>query len=382
MHSTHLLLLASVLSLALHASTPDQNLVAKTRDRIRANQLTAGDRKFDRIAWVPTITEALRLAKESRRPVFLLTYYGDLAIGRSCGDSTNFRAAVASNDEIIDTLNRFFVPVYRSWNELSNGGNASPEERQEHHRIIQEAFGTKLPPRDVRAFVLNPDGHPMPADLSTSDAFRMQRGLLQVVMQLGTKPGEPLVKLRPQSVPPSLPSGALVLHTVARGAGSGSWRGYPAENWTTLSREQLTALLPPEPTFQLGQIWAVDKEVAHVMLTTFYPATEEDTLKDRNVIQKISMKVRVTSIEDGIAIARLDASWSGKRSFYPGRNPDMHIDVKAEGYIRFPVDRSDVFTIALATTEAYMEDEEFTATLEDVKEMPVLLLPKRTEAGR
>ena len=80
MHSTHLLLLASVLSLALHASTPDQNLVAKTRDRIRANQLTAGDRKFDRIAWVPTITEALRLAKETRRPVFLLTYYGDLAI--------------------------------------------------------------------------------------------------------------------------------------------------------------------------------------------------------------------------------------------------------------------------------------------------------------
>ncbi len=365
-------LLASLFLFRLLASTPDQNLIARTRDRIRANRLTANERKFDQIGWVPSITEALRLAREHHRPVFLLTYYGNIATGRSCGDSFTLRANAFANDSIISTLNQYFVPVYRSWDELSATGSASAEDKAEHHRIIQEADARKIPLRDVRIFILNPEGHLLPADLGTSDAFRILRGLLQVVMELGTKQGDVLVKPKPQSMPPSVPAASLVLHTVARGSRTGNWREFPAENWTVLTKEQWAGLLPPEPDIQPGVSWAVAPELARTLLTTFYPATEEDSRKDRerNAVKKMSLKARILSVEDGVAIARLEASWSGKRSFYPGRPVDNDLDVKAEGFLRFPADRTDVYSLGLATTMAYFGEEEFTATLEDMKEIP------------
>jgi len=370
MHRTLFFLLASATLPALFASSQDQNLVSKTRDRVRANRLTPAERKFDRIGWAPTITEALRLARENNRPVFLLTYYGNVATGRSCGDSFNLRATSLNDDSIISTLNQYFVPVYRSWDDLGASGDATPEERAEHHRIVQEATALKIKMSDVRIFLLNPEGHPLPASLGMSDPFRMQRGLLQTIMELGTKAGEPLIKPKPQSVPPSMPPGSLVLHTVARGTAKGNWREYPAENWTVLPKDQLADLLPPEPQIRPGQVWSVRDQTARAILTTLYPATEEDSRKDRNIIQKSSMKARIVSIDDGIVVARVDAAWTGKRSFYPGREPDHHLDVKAEGFIRFPVDRSDVFSFALATTSAWFEDEEFVGTVEDIKEIP------------
>ena len=50
--------------------------------RIREIQPTALERKFDTIAWVPTLHAALKLAKEHGRPVMLFTYDGQMQTGR------------------------------------------------------------------------------------------------------------------------------------------------------------------------------------------------------------------------------------------------------------------------------------------------------------
>lgn len=51
-------------------------------DRIETLQPTAEERKIDQIGWAGSISEALTLAREHRRPVFLFTHDGRMARGR------------------------------------------------------------------------------------------------------------------------------------------------------------------------------------------------------------------------------------------------------------------------------------------------------------
>jgi hypothetical protein len=50
--------------------------------RIKEIQPTPEERKFDLIAWVPTVSEALKLAKQHNRPIMLFTYDGQMQTGR------------------------------------------------------------------------------------------------------------------------------------------------------------------------------------------------------------------------------------------------------------------------------------------------------------
>ena len=50
--------------------------------RILEIRPTAEERKFDTIAWVPSIKEALRLAKLHSRPILMFTYDGQMQVGR------------------------------------------------------------------------------------------------------------------------------------------------------------------------------------------------------------------------------------------------------------------------------------------------------------
>ena len=50
--------------------------------RISEIQPTAAERKFDQIAWVSSIKDALRLAKEHGRPIMMFTYDGQMNTGR------------------------------------------------------------------------------------------------------------------------------------------------------------------------------------------------------------------------------------------------------------------------------------------------------------
>jgi len=50
--------------------------------RIQEIQPSAEERKFDTIAWVPSIKDALRLAKQHSRPIMMFTYDGQIQTGR------------------------------------------------------------------------------------------------------------------------------------------------------------------------------------------------------------------------------------------------------------------------------------------------------------
>ena len=72
---------------ALPASTPlgtsqEKTTPAWVDGRILEIKPTAEERKFDTIAWVPTIGEALRLAKANDRPLMMFTYDGAMHTGR------------------------------------------------------------------------------------------------------------------------------------------------------------------------------------------------------------------------------------------------------------------------------------------------------------
>lgn len=52
------------------------DLAARVDKRIKAWQPTKEERLLDEIGWARDIPEALKLAKEKQRPVFLFTYSG------------------------------------------------------------------------------------------------------------------------------------------------------------------------------------------------------------------------------------------------------------------------------------------------------------------
>ena len=54
----------------------DGGLSARVDKRVQAWQPTSKERRLDDIGWAKDIRDALRLAKQHRRPIFLFTYSG------------------------------------------------------------------------------------------------------------------------------------------------------------------------------------------------------------------------------------------------------------------------------------------------------------------
>ena len=62
---------------------PNDNAVAKwTNQQLQRILVVPVERIFDKIGWADTLIQAEELARRSGRPIFLLTYDGDLASGR------------------------------------------------------------------------------------------------------------------------------------------------------------------------------------------------------------------------------------------------------------------------------------------------------------
>ena len=80
------LALAACLSLAgdpaAAAPPSDDGLPAWLEKQIDAIQARPEEKKFDSISWAADIRDALRLAKEHARPVFLFTHDGQIDTGR------------------------------------------------------------------------------------------------------------------------------------------------------------------------------------------------------------------------------------------------------------------------------------------------------------
>ncbi|OAI42296.1 hypothetical protein AYO40_00190 [Planctomycetaceae bacterium SCGC AG-212-D15] len=268
------------------------------------------------------------------------------------------RAGPLSDDKIIDTLNRYFVPVYVS-NEDYEGktSRVSAEEKQAYQKIYHEALREKRSAGSVCVYLVSPDGKGLASMIVSTAA---QKGKLlplleETVKKLGTKAGKVLIEPTPQSRPPKTEAGAVVLHLVSRADHRGSWGEFPSENWIVLTATEVAKILPEMG--KPGTEWALDKETASKVLTHFYPQTETcdfdhdavDNGGHHHRIEEVALRGKVLSKKDGVAQCRLDGNVRLKHTFYPGKLDENRANATVVGYLDFDVKTREVRSLRLVT---------------------------------
>jgi hypothetical protein len=227
------------------------------------------------------------------------------------------RAGPLSSARVVSLLNRYFVPVYVS-NEDLEDGTAPAAEKAERDRIYREAQKAGLSTGTVHVYILTPDGgHPIDS-LHVATAAQPDRliDLLErAIRRLKPPGGEPLVPPVPQSVHAEAGPDDLVLHLTARSLdGRGAWGGVPAEDWIVLDSQPAAALLGPG-ALDVGRSWEIDPDVAAHLLTHFYPATENNDV-GTNRLEQHSLRATVVSDRDGVVRVRLDGALRMRHNFY------------------------------------------------------------------
>lgn len=280
------------------------------------------------------------------------------------------RAGPLSNPQVIDLLNRRFVPVYVSNEDYRDDGPAPAAERAERDRINREALAAGLSAGSVHAFVLAPDGRVVDS-LHVAQAARVEetRAMLdRAVEKFQPRPGDPLVKPTAQSHPPRVDPGGLVLHLTARylqpdgdspldlaGLGLGesrnaSWSAFAAENWMAYSPAEVNTLLPSGEV-GVGTAWDVEPALAARVLVFCYPSTECND-PARNRIDEQQLGAEVVSVKDGLARARLSGRLRMRHHFYPGREDDNSVDATFVGYLDFDPAGRRIQTLRVVTDRA------------------------------
>src|SRR5262245_44971480 len=217
------------------------------------------------------------------------------------------RAGPLSSPEVIELLNGAFVPVFAVNEDYRDDGPAPAEEKAEYRRIYHEALAAKLSAGTVHAYVVDTDGHPIDS-LHVADAARTDRliaMLRRVIRARKLTRGPTLVPPHRLSAPPPAAPASLVLHLTARGHGN-AWDGFPSEHWIVLAPAQLEGLLPRSGS-RAGQAWDVREDVATLILTHFYPQTENNDVSTHRFEHR-RLRGTIESTKGGIAHARVEGS--------------------------------------------------------------------------
>jgi hypothetical protein len=253
--------------------------------------------------------------------------------------------------------------VFVSNEDYAKDGPAPAEEKAERDRVWADALKAKLPTGTVHVYLLDAGGRVLDS-MHVAEAAKPGKLLAllkEVAEKEKTAAGDPVVKPASQSVCPKCDADAVALHLVARGAGKGSWREFPAENWIVLGKDDWGKFLPPKDA-KAGQSWDVEKETAAKLLTYFYPQTENNDVST-NRIDRLSLKATVVSVKDGVVRARLDGSLKMKHAFYPHRDDDRVVEATVVGYLDVDAAKPRVRALRLATDEATYGAERFEAAL-------------------
>ena len=153
------------------------------------------------------------------------------------------RAGPLSTNEVIETLNRYFVPVVSSNYDTDDTGSAPRAEKVERQRIYGDFLRQKLGAGDVHVYIVRPDGTSL-RGIDIGNALvegKLAAFLEDVCKELRTPAGPPAFPPHPASVAPPAAPDALVFHLVARSdnVGRGGWHAFPSENWIVLSHAEL-----------------------------------------------------------------------------------------------------------------------------------------------
>jgi hypothetical protein len=297
------------------------------------------------------------------------------------------RASSLSNPQIIDLLNRYFIPVHVDGVYYENKGTVPEAEKAAYEGVFRafyrlnetrQAAGQRpLSVGTVHAYVLTPDGQPLDSlHVGEARPERVRSMLERAVQTLKVPAGKPVVKLAPQSPAPRPTDGSLVLHLTARylvphgqaegrkdvadeevplaptlgTARSGQWNALPSEDWIELKPADWHKLLPAGPV-HVGSSWELDRAVTAQLLTRFYPTTENNDLTT-NRFEEQSIRATIRSIQGGVVRARLDGRLKMRHCFYPNRQDDNRVAATLVGYLDFRPDEPRIETLRLVTDRA------------------------------
>jgi hypothetical protein len=267
-----------------------------------------------------------------------------------------------SDERVVSSLNRYFVPVYLANEDYRDGGAAPAEERAELQRIHREGHAAKLSVGTVHAFVLAPDGRLMDSlhVVDAAKADNLVAMLDRTVKKLDVKGGEPLVRPAPPACP-AAPPGGLLLHLTARylekrgdryalvqDAG-GNWSALPGEDWIPLTAEEAAGLIPagkPAP----GQAWQLPAAVTNKLLTHFYPPTENNDVS-KNRIEQARLTGTVLAAAGGVARGRIEGALRMGHSFYHKEDGNT-AEAAVAGYVEWEPATRRVRSLKLTTVDA------------------------------
>jgi len=269
------------------------------------------------------------------------------------------RAGPLSNPQIIELLNRYFVPV--------TSANEIPDD--ERVRIYHQ-FGDKgLGIGDVHVYVVGPDGAAI-AGLDIGSAMESDKEiafLSKIAKQLHTQPGPPVFAPHPQSRAPQVPPDAPAIHLVARKLVGRTWNEFPSENWITLSRQEWDQTLPPVNA-QSKTTWQLPAPVATKLAEWIYPQTEDTRRTNRNRVDQADFRFTLVTLSDSLARARIDARVRVRHSFYPGKPAEDFATSDLIGYADFDLAKHQVRRFRLVTHNAEYQGVPFSCSLVSVSQ--------------
>jgi hypothetical protein len=279
------------------------------------------------------------------------------------------RAGPLSSPEVVETLNRYFVPVYLSNEDHDEDGPAPVAERRERDRILRESAAQGLSTGTVHVYILDPDGH-------AADSAHVAEGakldvltklLRRNIERFRPEPGPPVVAPRPQATPPEHEPGGLTLHLVARSLdGRGAWGGVIPEDWFTLSADEAMGLTVDNPA--VGRAWDLPPARAARLLERFYPATENNDLA-KNTIERAAVRAEVVTLSDGVARARLVGDLRMGHPFYHKQDGKV-VQARALGFVDFDAETRAVRSLRMATESATYNGGTFGVALRSVGNGP------------
>ncbi len=330
----------------------------KIDEKIKAWQPLPEERRFDQIGWAKSIPEALRLAKEHNRPLFVMAHVGRINTGRSDGGSMSFRAGPLADPKIIEFINTRYVPAYIS----------SESKDPDHERIYRAALKAGLKVGSERVYILKPDGAVVEALHSCHITLA---SLNEALEKYALEAGPTLVPPSSQSLPPA---GERSLHVIARYLDKDekpfwpvktySYHAFPAEEWIPLTTADEAALVP-DPQSQPGATWYVDMAVAARLLSHLYPLTGNYGSADGNRLEDVALSAKVVAGRGRTAWIRLDGRVRQTHSFFSNKD-DRSVEATVTGYLEYDRKEKAVRAFRLVTDQALYGKEKFGVAIRSV----------------
>jgi hypothetical protein len=268
------------------------------------------------------------------------------------------RAGPLSNPQVIDLLNKYFVPV-TSANELRDDDRV---------RIYHEFHAKGLGIGDVHVYVVGPDGAAFAGlDIGRAmDAGKEIEFLTKVANDLHTQPGPPVFAPHPQSAAPNVPTDAPAIHLVSRKLiGKTSWNEFPSENWIVLSKQEWDQVLPSADA-KLQATWQLPPAASTKLAEWIYPQTEETRRTNRNRVDEANFRLTLATLKGTMGRAKIEGHVRLRHSFYPGKPSEDFATSDLVGYVDFDLTERLVKRFRLVTKKADYNGTAFACSLVSV----------------